>query len=92
MKQETVTISVYEPGDILDISQCNVRLLSKIQVLQDSQRCMVVRAKQRADGQYTYNIITDKAYSMLLKPEEYENAVYINHVDISELFCADEVK
>jgi len=85
MKQTTISVNVYEIGDILKINAKDFRLVAKQRDLDGCKRVMVIGAKQRLDKMYTYKVITEKGVTLQLTPSEQGNEEYVGHVDLGLL-------
>ena len=85
MKQATISVNVYEVGDILEVNTKAFKLVAKQRNLDGSRRVMVIGAKQRLDKMYTYKVVTEKGATMQLTPSEQGDEKYVGHIDLGIL-------
>lgn len=91
MKQTTISVNVYEVGDILEVSAKDFKLIAKQRDLDSSKRVMVIGAKQRLDKMFTYKVVTDKGVTLQFTPSEQGNEEYVGHIDLSQLMGAEKL-
>lgn len=85
MIQTQITISQYEVGDILDVSDVHPKLRPKVS-LHNAQRAMVVRSNVLRNGTVSYGIVTDNGYLVTFTHDEQGAEKFIGHIDLSALF------
>lgn len=90
MKQTTISVNVYEVGDILEVSAKDFKLIAKQRDLGSSKRVMVIGAKQRLDKMFTYKVVTDKGVTLQFTPSEQGNEEYVGHIDLSQLMGVEK--
>lgn len=85
MKQTTISVNVYEVGDILQVNSKDFKLVAKQRDLDGSKRVMVIGVKQRLDKMFTYKVVTDKGVTLQFTPSEQGNEEYVGHIDLGML-------
>ena len=90
MKSTTITVNVYEIGDVIKLSKDAFKLSMKQRAFGDSRKAMIVNCNIRKDGKVTYKIVTDKKLMMTFTPEDQGTEEYVGHVDMSVLFEKDD--
>lgn len=83
MKKIQVETTVYECGDLLDIS--SVMASHHKPGLDRAKKGLVVGVHSGTKG-YSYRVITDEGIMFTVKSYETGNERYIGHIDLSTLF------
>ena len=86
MKTTTISLNVYEVGDVIEISGADINLESKRRTIGQSTRAVVVGVQHRIDKLFSYKVIADNGKLFTLKPSEQGNEKYIGHIDLSLLY------
>ena len=85
MKQTTISVNVYEIGDVLEVDTKDFKLIAKQRDLDSSKRVMVIGVKQRLDKMFTYKVVTEKGVVLQFTPSEQGNEEYVGHIDLGLL-------
>lgn len=102
MKKQTVTIMVYEPGDVIDIDQVVFRNQNghenssaasqkKKARLSSNNRMMIISMEEGRSGML-YRGIMNNGKLMTLKNNELGSEKYIGHVDLALLMNDGTIK
>lgn len=86
MKTTTISVNVYEIGDVIEMEQKNLRLEAKRRTYAESKRAVVIDVAQRIDKLFSYKMIASNGKSFTLTPEEQGNERYVGHIDLGLLF------
>ena len=78
MKTIQTEITVFECGDIIDISDVDFRS-------EKGHKALIINAHNGLRG-YSYKVVTERATSFTIKPDEAYGAKYAGHIDLSALF------
>lgn len=89
MKATTITMNVYEVGDVIEIKGENLRLVAKQRSFGESRRAVIVGVNQRIDKLYSYKMIADNGKMLTFTPGEQGGETYIGHIDLGLLFGGD---
>ncbi len=85
MKQTTISVSVYEIGDVLRLYSKDFNLVAKKRDIAGSKRVMVIGVKQRLDKMFTYKVVTETGTTIQFTPREQGNEEYLGHIDLELL-------
>ena len=89
MKTTTISVNVYEIGDVVKINRDNFNLEAKRRTISESgaeTRAIVVGISQRLDKLFTYRLVTTTGKTLTLTPHEQGAEEYIGHIDLGLLF------
>ena len=92
MKTTTISVNVYEIGDVIELNKECLRLVAKQRSYAECVRAVVVAVNQRMDKLFTYKMITDNGKMLTLTPSEQGGEKYVGHIDLTILFEAKEQK
>lgn len=84
MKTIQTEITVFECGDIIDISDVDFRSATKDKI-EKGHKALIINAHNGLRG-YSYKVVTERATSFTIKPDEAYGAKYAGHIDLSALF------
>ena len=90
MKTTTISVNVYEVGDVIEINRADLRLVAKQRSLASTTRAIIMGISQRMDKLFTYKIVADNGKTLLFTPGEQGHEKYIGHIDLSLLFAGME--
>ena len=86
MKKTTISIEVYEVGDIIRLSNKNFNLVAKRRAVDDSPRAMIIGITERLDKMFTYKVLLESGKTMTITPNEQGGETYVGHVDLTMLY------
>lgn len=86
MKATTITMNVYEVGDVIELKRENLRLVAKQRSYAESSRAVIISVNQRSDKLFTYKMIAENGKVLTLTPQEQGEETYIGHIDLDMLF------
>ena len=86
MKTTTISVNVYEVGDVIELNPSSLRLVAKQRSYAESTRAVVVGVNQRMDKLFTYKLIADNGKMLTLTPSEQGGEKFVGHTDLSLLF------
>lgn len=84
MKTIQTEITVFECGDIIDISDVDFRSATKDKI-EKGHKALIINAHNGLRG-YSYKVVTERATSFTIKPDEAYGVKYAGHIDLSALF------
>ena len=85
MKTTTISLNVYEVGDVIRIPRKDISLESKRVSIGRATRAVIVGVMQRADKMYSYKALASNGKTFTLKPNEQGAEEYVGHIDLSIL-------
>lgn len=86
MKTTTISLNVYEVGDVISIPRKSISLESKRVAIGPATKAIVVNVVQRADKMFSYRMLADNGRTFILKPSEQGHEEYVGHIDLGVLF------
>ena len=89
MKRTTISLNVYEVGDVIKINRNITNLMSKQRQIDKATRAVVISVAQRVDKLFTYKIMCANGSVVNLKPDEQGKEEYVGHIDLGMLFEGD---
>lgn len=89
MKTTTISLNVYEVGDVIKIPRKSISLESKRVAIGPATRALIVGVMQRTDKMFSYRVLADNGKTFILKPNEQGLEEYVGHIDMGVLFDSD---
>lgn len=88
MKSVQITVTQYEVGDVLDISDVKARSSADSKdCLTRGKKAIVVSVRYLKDKSgISYKLLTDDACVVTMQPREQGAEKYIGHIDLKEIF------
>ena len=86
MKQTTISVNVYEVGDVVEINRGAINLVAKQRSIGESRRAIVIDVMQRKDKLFTYKMVAANGKPFTLTPNEQGEEKYVGHIDMALLF------
>ena len=88
MKTTQIVVNVYEPGDIIDISECKKHFSNKSEI-DGASRALVIAVNELKNGLFTYVVVTNEGKRSRITPSDMKDEKFLGHVDLSLLFAED---
>lgn len=86
MKTTTISLNVYEIGDVIKIPRKSISLESKRVAIGPATKAVIINVTQRSDKLYSYRVLADNGRTFVLKPNEQGFEEYVGHIDMGVLF------
>lgn len=86
MRVETITMNVYEVGDIITLDKNFFHLVAKQQSASSATKALVVSRLKLQTGGYSYKVVANNGKMYTMKPDEMGKEKYIGHIDLSQVF------
>lgn len=90
MKQVTVTQTIYEHGDVLELRGENLPNSFKRKSFNISVRAMVIKRTVSAEGVSRYHVLLDNFDKAYVKIENVKDVKYLGHIDDQLLYSMEE--